>query len=69
MTHHFGCIDYEETFALIAKMNSIRVLFVAANLDCPLHQFNVKNAFLHGDVGVYMDLDLKIRPLWEKFAN
>jgi len=40
-------------------MNSIRVLLsIAANLDWPLYQFNVKNAFLHGDLEeeVYMEI-------------
>jgi hypothetical protein len=32
-------------------VNSISVLpFVVANLDWPLHQFDVKKAFLHGDL-------------------
>jgi hypothetical protein len=52
-------IDYEETFAAVAKMNSIRVLLsITTNMDWPLHQFDSKNAFLHGDLEeeVYMDI-------------
>ena len=50
-------IDYQENFALLAKMNTIRVIFsLAVNLDQPLRQFNVKNVFLHSDLlkEVYM---------------
>lgn len=32
------------------KNEQIRMLSSAANLDWPLQQFNVKNAFLHGDL-------------------
>lgn len=33
------------------KMDTIRVLFLlAANQDWPLYKFDVKNAFLHGDL-------------------
>lgn len=47
-TQTFG-IDYQETFAPVAKMNSIRVLIsLAANQGWPILQFDVKNAFLHG---------------------
>ncbi|BBH02590.1 HXXXD-type acyl-transferase family protein [Prunus dulcis] len=52
-------IDYEETFAPVAKIKTIIVILsLAANLNWPLHQFDVKNAFLHGDLEeeVYMDL-------------
>jgi hypothetical protein len=41
-TQTYG-IDYKETFAPVAKMNSIRVLLsMATNLNWPLHQFDVK---------------------------
>lgn len=50
-------IDHEETFATIAKFNTIRVLLSnAANLNWRLHQLDVKKAFLNGTLKeeVYM---------------
>lgn len=41
-TQTYG-IDYQETFSPVAKLNIVRVLLsLAANLDWPLHQFDVK---------------------------
>ena len=50
-------IDYEETFALVACISSIRTLLaIAAAGKWNLFQMDVKNAFLNGDLSeeVYM---------------
>ncbi len=50
-------IDYEETFALVAKMATVRAMIaVAASRGWVLHQMD-KNAFLHGELQkeVYLD--------------
>lgn len=45
LTQTYG-IDYLETFAPVAKLNSIRVfLTIATNLYWPFQQLDVKNAF------------------------
>nr|XP_011470560.1 PREDICTED: uncharacterized protein LOC101303284 [Fragaria vesca subsp. vesca] len=65
-TQRYG-IDYEETFASVAKINTVRILIsLAATKDWPLRQFDVKNAFLNGNLEeeVYMDMPpgVKSRP-------
>jgi hypothetical protein len=54
-------IDYEETFAPVAKMAIVRaVIVVVASRGWVLHQMDVKNAFLHGELQeeVYLDQPL-----------
>ncbi|GKA57193.1 ribonuclease H-like domain-containing protein [Tanacetum coccineum] len=50
-------VDVDETFSLVVKPCTIRTLFsLAASQHWPIHQLDVKNAFLHGDLSeiVYM---------------
>lgn len=57
--HQVEEIDYNETFAPIAKIVTIRAFFsVAAAQNWEVHQMDVHNAFFHGDLDeeLYMKL-------------
>ncbi|GJQ96400.1 ribonuclease H-like domain-containing protein [Tanacetum coccineum] len=57
-------VDVDETFSLVVKPGTIRtVLSLAISRHWPVHQLDVKNAFLHGDLAetVYMHQPLGFR--------
>ena len=57
--HQVDDFDYNETFAPVAKMTSVRcVLSIVIAKGWELHQLDVNSAFLHGDLKeeVYMIL-------------
>jgi len=44
-------LDYEETFVPVAKITTVRtILAITTSKAWPLHQIDVKNAFLNGDL-------------------
>ena len=57
-TQTYG-VDYQETFAPMEKTNTTRILLsLVLNFDWELQQYDVKNAFLHGELEeeIYMSI-------------
>lgn len=53
-------VDYNKTFAFMAKLNTVRVhLSLLKNLDWSLHQPDIKNTFLNRKLEVFMTLPPK----------
>ena len=49
-TQTYG-VDYFETFSPVARLNAIRIMFsIVVNMEWPLFQLDIKNAFLYGDL-------------------
>ena len=54
-------VNYSDTFSLVAKMTFVQLcISLTATHNWDLHQFDIKNAFLHGDLQeeVYMEQPL-----------
>ena len=44
-------IDYNETFSIVVRLNSVRIILsLAVNQGWSVHQLNVSNAFLNDDL-------------------
>ena len=44
-------VDYEETFAPVAKMTIVRIVItLVVTKGCHLHQMDIKNGFLQGEL-------------------
>lgn len=51
-------LDYTDTFAPVSRLEFVHVVLgIAASLDWEIHQFDVKTAFLHGNLAeeIYME--------------
>ena len=44
-------VDFSDTFSLVAKMTFVRLFIsLAATYNWDLHQLDIKNVFVHGDL-------------------
>jgi hypothetical protein len=60
-------IDFNETFSLVAQMESIWVvLIIVAIENFKMHQMNVKIAFLNGDFLIQICICNNHKVLWSR---
>ena len=60
-------IDYFETFSMIARLNSIRVILsITVNNSWEMCQLDVKNIFLYGDLTDYVLIEQPPRYVVQK---
>lgn len=65
-------VDYLDTFSTVIKMPNIRcIISLAASKKWPVHQLDINNAFLHGDLveEVYMKVPLGLPNLDNKVCR
>ena len=63
-------IDFDETFALVARLEAIRLLLVySSSMDIKLYQMDVKSAFLNGIINedVYVEQPPRLKN--QEFPN
>ena len=53
------CIDYDETFAPVAHLSSIRTLMaISAEMGLEVHQLDFVSAYLNGDIDTEIYLEM-----------
>lgn len=61
MIHSSGGVDFHEIFAPMAKLVIVRcALAVASKMNWEVHQLDVNNVFLHGDLEDNVYLQKKV---------
>ncbi|PKU73211.1 Retrovirus-related Pol polyprotein from transposon TNT 1-94 [Dendrobium catenatum] len=63
-------LDYAETFSPVAKMPTVRILItIAMHRQWPLHQLDVSNAFLHGNLSHTVHMKQSVGFIDKNFPN